>query len=137
MRVEDYNALLDEEKEQNLYEYEQYKKTGRGVARCKMTARRLNDAASLDDWSAKCTRAGIGILGVHYWLDKDDNPKRKSVLTVAEFEYQWRYGSGADERRWAKSVFTYTAEWALTGEAVAMLVYDRVKELRAILENKG
>lgn len=81
--------------------------------------------ATNEDWALKCARSGIGILNIRYFPESH-------YETVVSFEFQWRYGEGDGERRWAKSVLSLKDE--LSSNAVCMLVYDKVKELRKGLE---
>lgn len=96
----------------------------------------INRAAKADNehWDARCARAGIGILGVQYTTHEEDS----ETDTVVQYEFQWRFGSGEGERRWAKSVITHHSRGGegLTGMAACMVAYHAVQQQRKMLENK-
>lgn len=96
----------------------------------------INRAAKADNerWDVRCARAGIGVLGVQYTTHEEDS----EIDTVIQYEFQWRFGSGESERRWAKSVITHHSRGSegLTGMAACMVVYHAVQQQRKMLENK-
>ena len=96
----------------------------------------VNRAAKADSehWDARCARAGIGVLGVQYTEHWEDS----EIDTVIQYEFQWRFGSGDGERRWAKSVITHHSRGSegLTGMAACMVAYHAVQQQRKLLEGK-
>ena len=86
------------------------------------------------NWDARCARAGIGVLGVNYVIHEESG----EVDTVIQYEFQWRFGSEAGERRWAKSVITHHGHGSegLSGAAACMVAYHATQQQRKLLENR-
>lgn len=135
------SVVLDAVRQKSEKALSDYESTNRlmGTARLAMlSAGTVNEAAKLEDWATKCARAGIGVLRITYTQAFDGEGFYGEAITAVEFEFQWRYGSGEGERRWAKSVLTLSDKGGgkLSSEGACMLVYDRVKEMRKALESK-
>ena len=135
------SVVLDamrQKSEKALSDYESTNKLLGTTRFAMLSAATVNEAARLEDWAAKCARAGIGVLRITYTQAFDGEGFYGEAITAVEFEFQWRYGSGEGERRWAKSVLTLNDKEGgkLSSEGACMLVYDRVKEMRKMLEGK-
>lgn len=137
MSPEGYYAMLEESYRKNWNKFTKDLHT-LGVERRigRLDADNINRAAKADNghWDVRCARAGIGVLGV--WYTTHD--EASEIDTVIQYEFQWRFGSGEGERRWAKSVITHHSKGSegLTGMAACMVVYHAVQQQRKMLENK-
>lgn len=130
--------LMDQKSEKALNDYKQSREFLGSARKMVLSANTINEGAKLEDWAMKCARAGIGVLHISYYQAFDGEGYYGEATTVVEYEFQWRYGSGEGERRWAKSTLTFTDNKGgkLSSEGSCMLVYDRVKEIRKALEGK-
>lgn len=130
--------LIDQKSEGALNDYTRSIELLGSARKIMLSANTINEGAKLEDWAMKCARAGIGVLHIGYYQASDGEGYCGEATTVVEYEFQWRYGSGEGERRWAKSTLTFTDNKGgkLSSEGSCMLVYDRVKEIRKALEGK-
>ena len=136
MKPENYYAMLEDSFRKDWSKYcEGIHELGVEKRINRMDADTINRAAYADDtkWDVKCARAGIGVLGVEYFRNSEN-----CTSTTIQYEFQWRFGPGENERRWAKSVITHEGKGheGLCGNAACMVVYHAVQEQRKILENK-
>lgn len=104
----------------------------------RLDADTVNRAARADNehWDTNCARAGIGVLGV--WYTPHERSDHIYIDTVVQYEFQWRFGDGDGERRWAKSVITHRSKGSegLTGMAACMVAYHAAQQQRKKLENR-
>lgn len=137
MSPEEYYAMLEESYRKSWNKFAEDLHT-LGVEKriSRLDADDINRAAKADNehWDARCARAGIGVLGVQYTTHEED----REIDTVIQYEFQWRFGSGEGERRWAKSVITHHSQGSegLTGMAACMVAYHAVQQQRKMLESK-
>lgn len=137
MSPEEYSVMLEKSYQEHWNKYtEGLQELGVEKRIGRLEADDINRAAKADNehWDARCARAGIGVLGVQYTTHEEDS----ETDTVIQYEFQWRFGSGEGERRWAKSVITHHSRGGegLTGMAACMVAYHAAQQQRKLLENK-